>query len=363
VKFPSLNIPDEVALLLLNNSPCAIGVSGGKDSSALAIALNHHLDLIGHPRQNRVLVHSNLGSIEWKDSLPWCQKLSQFLELPLLVVERPAGGLIERWETRWKNNWNRYLNLECLKVILPWSTASMRFCTSELKTDIICRHLKARFSNEIIVSASGVRSEESSNRAKAPVFKLQPKLQRGKIQGFDWAPLKDWSLQDVLKLHETTGFPLHPAYIEFGSARVSCSFCMLSTVNDHSAALKQEENHQTYIRLCELELTSAFSFQTNRWLCDLDPTLREKLIPGSRVRLSHAKSIAARRCDLEAMLPRNALFIAGKPWPPNKISLRDGVIIAGIRNEILSLYGIDSKSTGRQIMKSINARVEIQEKT
>jgi hypothetical protein len=94
----------------------------------------------------------------------------------LVVVRREAGDLLDRWRVRWANNVRRYSDLCCVQPILPWSTASMRFCTSEMKTAIIARDLVRRFPHHTILSVSGIRREESSGRAGAPVAKVQPKL-------------------------------------------------------------------------------------------------------------------------------------------------------------------------------------------
>jgi 3'-phosphoadenosine 5'-phosphosulfate sulfotransferase (PAPS reductase)/FAD synthetase len=172
-----------------------------------------------------VLIHSDLGQVEWKDSLPTCERLAARLGLELIVVRRQAGGMLERWQTRWANNVARYANLECVKLILPWSTASMRFCTSELKTAIICRELVRRFPGQTILSVSGIRREESTKRKLAPIVKVQPKLTSTThaTSGYDWHPLLDWTKADVFALHERTGFPLHEAYRVYGSSRVSCA--------------------------------------------------------------------------------------------------------------------------------------------
>lgn len=116
--------------LIRAGSPVAIGVSGGKDSDAAAIATVAHLDALGHTGP-RVLIHSDLGRVEWLESLPQCQRLADFLNLELIVVRRKSGDMMDRWLTRWANNVERYTNLQCVKVILPWSTASMRFCTND----------------------------------------------------------------------------------------------------------------------------------------------------------------------------------------------------------------------------------------
>ena len=64
----------EVQAMLDRDAAVAVGVSGGKDSDACAIAVSRHLDQIGH-KGPRLLVHSDLGRIEWQDSLPSCERL------------------------------------------------------------------------------------------------------------------------------------------------------------------------------------------------------------------------------------------------------------------------------------------------
>jgi hypothetical protein len=102
--------------------------------------------------------------VEWRQSLPVCERLADRLRLVLVVVRREAGDLLDRWRVRWANNVRRYSDLCCVKLILPWSTASMRFCTSEMKTAIIARDLVRRFPHHTILSVSGIRREESSGR-------------------------------------------------------------------------------------------------------------------------------------------------------------------------------------------------------
>src|SRR5579872_2712169 len=140
----SLEVIPQVHDLLTADAPVAFGVSGGKDSAAMVLATTVYLDQIGH-RGPRILIHSDLGRLEWKASLPLCERLAQRVGLDLIVVRRQAGDLMERWLTRWRNNCERYAQLECAKLILPWSTPTMSFCRSELKTAIICRDLVERF--------------------------------------------------------------------------------------------------------------------------------------------------------------------------------------------------------------------------
>lgn len=130
----------EIDRLLAAHAPVAIGVSGGKDSTAVTFATNAHLDRIGHTGP-RVLVHADLREVEWADSLPSCQRLAEHLGLQLIVVSRRQGGMMQRWEQRWRDNLRRWLSLSCVKLILPWSTPAMRYCTSELKVQQITADL------------------------------------------------------------------------------------------------------------------------------------------------------------------------------------------------------------------------------
>jgi 3'-phosphoadenosine 5'-phosphosulfate sulfotransferase (PAPS reductase)/FAD synthetase len=170
-----ITVTPDVTEASKNGATVAIGVSGGKDSAATAFATTDYLNEMGH-QGPRILIHSDLGRVEWRQSLSVCERLAEHVGLNLMVVRRDRGDLLDRWHVRWENNVRRYAELSCVKLIMPWSTASMRFCTSELKTAVISRALVDRFPNQTILSASGIRRQESPNRARAPVAKVQPKL-------------------------------------------------------------------------------------------------------------------------------------------------------------------------------------------
>ena len=122
-------VAPEVTEALRNSATVAIGVSGGKDSAATAFATIDYLDGMGYQCQ-RLLIHSDLGRVEWRQSLSVCERLAMNLGLDLMVVRRDRGDLLDRWHVRRENNVLRYAGLSCVKLIMPWSTASIRFCTS-----------------------------------------------------------------------------------------------------------------------------------------------------------------------------------------------------------------------------------------
>ena len=330
-------VTPEITSALEVGAAVAIGVSGGKDSAATALATIDYLEDAGH-RGPRVLIHSDLGRVEWRQSLPACQRLAVRLGLELMVVRRETGDLVDRWRLRWENNVRRYAELSCVKLILPWSTASMRFCTSELKTSIICRALVQRFPGQTILSATGIRRQESPNRAKAPVAKPQPKLASisRRTQGLDWHPILDWTARDVFGYLEEKEIPLHEAYTQYGSSRVSCCFCILSSQRDLGAAARCAENQAVYRDLVGLEAASTFSFQPTRWLGDVAPhwltgELRQAVIV--------AKACARRREAAEAKIPQHLLYTEG--WPRTVPTVAEASLLCDVRREVASAVGIE----------------------
>lgn len=326
----------EIDAFLAEDSPVAIGVSGGKDSCAVAFATMEHLDAIGH-QGKRILMHSDLGIVEWKDSGPTCERLADRLGLELVTVSRKSGGMMERWEGRWHNNVERYINLECVKLILPWSTASMRFCTSELKTDVMCAGLVKRFPNSKILSVSGIRREESSKRKKAPVLKAQPKLTSKKwaTQGFSWNALLEWTLPDVLGYLDAKNFQLHEAYRTFKSSRVSCTFCILASSADLEASTTCPDNHDVYRRMVDLEIVSTFAFQEDKWLADVRPSL---LSQDQRAGIEKAKKMAIIRQEIEKAIPDHLLYEKG--WPTCIPTYGEAQLLCDVRKTVGAACGL-----------------------
>lgn len=324
----------EVESMLDSNAAVAVGVSGGKDSVACALAVARHLDRIGHSGP-RLLIHADLGRIEWEDSMASCERLAGHLGWELVVVRRKAGDMIARWQTRWTNNVARYANLEMVKLLHPWSTPSMRFCTSEMKTAVIVSELRRRFPTQPILNVTGIRWQESMARSRMPISAASDKLTRKAASGLAWNAIIDWRIEAVFSEIESTGLRLHEAYRVYGSSRVSCSFCIMSSAADLMVATGCEGNHEAYRLLVELEAESGFGFQGNRWLADVAPHL---LGEGLRMRVTQAKRVNAKRRLVEARIPDYLLHEKG--WPTAIPSRADAELLAGVRREVAALSGV-----------------------
>ncbi len=343
VSSPGVSTIPEIDRLLAIHTAVAIGVSGGKDSHACALATFEHLDRLGH-KGPRILIHSDLGIVEWVESLPACEALARYLDTELLTVRRKAGGLMERWETRWESSVRRYAALETVTVVLPWSTPGMRFCTSELKTHLIASALRRRFPGQAVVNVTGVRREESAARARASVASLDSSTRAG-VETWSWRPILDWTKQQVFDRIAASGMVPHPAYRTWGMTRVSCAFCIMSSKADMESSSRNPAHRDLYRRMVSLETQSTFAFQGSRWLADVAPDL---LTDAGRAAVVDAKQRAAERIAAERRIPRDMLYTKG--WPTRMPSREEADLLASVRRKVSEVLRIEAEFlTGEEV--------------
>lgn len=291
--FQDPEIPNIVdALLSREDCVLAISISGGKDSQAMLSWLAQQRKYRGWCCQV-FAVHADLGRIEWTQTATVVQSHAENHNIPLVVVRREKGDMINRWR-------QRYQTLKAQGNTKPfWSSASARYCTSDLKVAPIDKYLR-RYPLSVV--AIGLRAEESPNRAKKTrlsyrktiistkykdlPFKEAIKQYNGKSRlSLNWLPIQDWSLDKVWNQCGTSteewhrrrglpdedaieGWPAHPAYVlGHGNHRLSCAFCVLADVNDLTNAIAY--NEEVYSELVELEKESGWTFQHNRSLLSL----------------------------------------------------------------------------------------------
>jgi 3'-phosphoadenosine 5'-phosphosulfate sulfotransferase (PAPS reductase)/FAD synthetase len=331
IEMYAITTVPEIDELISGNAPVAVGVSGGKDSQAAALATFEHLDRVGHTGP-RILIHADLGRTEWDDSLPTCERLAEHLSCELVVVRRKAGDMLARWQSRWASSVRRYINLETVTLVLPWSTPSMRFCTSELKTHIIAAELRRRFPGQVVVSVTGVRRQESASRAKQAIATLDA---AGKA--WSWRPISDWVIEEVFDRIARSGLSAHEAYTSYGLSRVSCRFCIMSSEADLVAATTAHESHPLYHDMVALEVESTFGFQSSRWLADVAPHL---LTDDERALVVRAKQRSALRVLLEKAITPGMLYVKG--WPTRMLTDEEASTLAYVRTEVSGLMGFSS---------------------
>ena len=213
-----MRIPADITDMIERGALVAINHSGGKDSQAMTIRLVE----AGIPLDQLLIVHATLGDVEWPGTISHIQKTT--FGLPL-VIARPRRSFFGMVRARGMFPSPRY-----------------RQCTSDQKRGPIERELRRylaanpRFAGRI-VSAMGMRAEESAARRTRPVVSLNA---RNSVAGriwMDWLPIHGLTRREVFGVIAAARQEPHWAY-GCGMSRLSCSFCIMSSLADLQCAAR-----------------------------------------------------------------------------------------------------------------------------
>jgi len=212
----------EIQDLIESKALFVVNHSGGKDSQAMLIKLAQTLpDQI--PREQMIVVHASLGDVEWPGALELAEKQALQLGIPFLVA-KAKKTFFEMVEHRFATNPN----------VPSWPSPSFRQCTSDLKRGPIQKVVRAyakEHGYKQIVNCLGLRAEESSNRARKPVFKLNKSISNSVNTWYEWLPVHDLTKKQVFGMIKNAGQEPHYAYA-LGNERLSCVFCIMGSKND-----------------------------------------------------------------------------------------------------------------------------------
>jgi 3'-phosphoadenosine 5'-phosphosulfate sulfotransferase (PAPS reductase)/FAD synthetase len=274
-------------------------VSGGKDGQAMVKTL------VNNKFPVTLLIHADLGRVEWPDSIKMCKRQSEELNIPLITVTRHDGlDLLAYWQRR------MYKLMSKGKPF--WSSAKQRYCTSDLKREPINKYFRSLPSN-FIISCEGIRAEESSARAKKSPLSIRKEITSTYYDGMSvieaianfnpkkrlaltWYPVFNYTLEDVWLTYGMTmtdaemarhayacdkkvpeWWPFHPAYA-FGNDRVSCIFCVLGSINDLKVGAKH--NPDLLDEMIHMEDVSDATFRHNWSLRNLKEPEKPKTEKG-----------------------------------------------------------------------------------
>ena len=340
--LPDIAITSEIVAAIRAGAWIVFNLSGGKDSSAALFAVNLQLDSLGHPRARRMAIHADLGRAEWDSTPDTVARIAASADVPLTVVRRAAGDLVDRWIQRFESGKRRYEALETYNLIGPWSSASLRFCQSEMKAAVIGPAIARMLRGQQIISVLGLRRDESHNRAATPIAKADLRhAKAGNLHGTAitlWHPIAYWNSEDVFRAHGTLGITLHEAYSIWGATRLSCRYCIFASLHDLSASAAAPANTEVYRELVGIEARSTFPFQPTRWLADISPHL---LSGGLRADVERAKADQLERRHLEASMPAGLRYVKG--WPPRMPTLAEAEDIAAARRPILARHRLENR--------------------
>ena len=167
------------------------------------------------PSEQLVVVHSDLGEVEWRNVQ---DHIRSTIKHPLHVVRshHTFFGLVRhRAKTR--------------PDVPSFPSAKARLCTATLKRAPIqkfIRHDTKARGKTLAVSCMGLRAEESSARAKRPVWSINKALTTKSRTVYDWLPIHDWTTAEVFDRIAKAGQKPFWAYAA-GNKRLSCVFCIL----------------------------------------------------------------------------------------------------------------------------------------
>lgn len=233
-------LPSEM-LLLDEYDEVHINVSGGADSVATALVALYGYRI---PKNKIKLVHMRVDGdpksgkrplFDWPQTDGYLEYLKKALDLPLIVIWDELGleGRIRE------------------RGMFP--SSQCRFCTSYLKRDVYAKWVR-QFDNIKILLMTGERSEESTERAEKPVFRVHSANATGKKNRLvHWfKPIKAMLKTEVRQLCADHGIELHPCY-EWVS-RCSCKFCIFNTSAEMSRTSQLFPEDWAYLKQMEQDL-------------------------------------------------------------------------------------------------------------
>lgn len=234
-----------------------VNSSAGKDSQAMLAYLVALADAQGYPRNRLIVVHADLGRVEWEGTRELAEAQAKAYGLRFEVVEREED-LLDHVVTRranldaaaevleleacalWYAGVHQFAELAWAdarkrRATPAWPSSTARWCTSDHKTSQVSK-LMTRLVDEWrgaggegamrILNTLGIRAAESPARAKKEPLGADS-ASNTKREVTRWLPIFEWSDQQVWDTIRASGLPWHPAY-DAGMPRLSCAFCVLA---------------------------------------------------------------------------------------------------------------------------------------
>lgn len=213
-----------------------INFSGGKDSCAMLAYLCEN-----YPRVTKHLVMADTGwehvgkPGRWPGAIEWSEGIAAMFGMPLHVVRNPNKTLITMAQRRGK-----------------FPGMKQRQCTSDLKRGPVNTWIRRNIKDPVVVSAMGMRAEESTGRAKLPRLCRDRHESNGRRTIWKWNPILHWTEQQVLDYLAERDIPIHPVYGHL--RRFSCRVCIFMGKHDLRAVRHHDPEAIDLIAMLEGEI-------------------------------------------------------------------------------------------------------------
>lgn len=232
---------DRIQNLIERGAIFYVSHSAGKDSQAMYLHLTRDIVI---PADQIVVVHADLGEVEWKGVIAHIEDTVDH-EVNVVRAGKTFFEMVER-------------RFESRPDVPSWPSSATRQCTSDLKRDpihkFIRNDLKAR-GNLLGINCTGIRSDESTARAKKNPFSLNKRLSKAGREVYDWMPIFDWTTQEVFariaKSHQKPFW----AYQE--NERLSCVLCIMGCKGDLNHGARQRPG--LFAKYVELEKRTGYT--------------------------------------------------------------------------------------------------------
>jgi 3'-phosphoadenosine 5'-phosphosulfate sulfotransferase (PAPS reductase)/FAD synthetase len=217
-----------------------VGVSGGKDSAACLLWLRYKS---GIDPADLIATFSDTGN-EHDLTYQHVAYLSEHVH-PIQTLKPPLD----------------FYELAESKGRFP--SARARFCTEHLKLNVTFEFLASLPDDNLVVTHSGVRADESPERAK---LKEVDSIQMS--SAYDYRelevrrPLLTWTLDDVLAIHKEFDVLMNPLY-KMGFRRVGCMPCVMSRKEEIRLIAHTFPDRIDRIRKLENKMGTATFFHAN----------------------------------------------------------------------------------------------------